>query len=137
MYDICVIDLPYGRFFDGRWRMERARPNIREKCKVRALARSPQHLWRRRHVPRGEKMTAAVRPKRLVFYLHKMDETKLLDLSAVRDIDVLPMDLGDGFFHLLGRPEDVQAILSAVKAQTGIVRVYPNLDVAQASNRWA
>jgi hypothetical protein len=78
-------------------------------------------------------MTELERPKRLVFYLHEMDEEKLIELSATRKIDVLPMDLGDGLFHLLGRPEDVQAILSAVKAQTGVVKVYPNLEMAQTA----
>jgi hypothetical protein len=78
-------------------------------------------------------MEEGYHPKRQVFYLYGMDQATLLDLSVEHDIDILPEDLSGHLFHLIGDPDEVQRILSAVKQQTGIVRVYPNLELAQAA----
>jgi hypothetical protein len=79
-------------------------------------------------------MDETSRAKQPAFYLYSMDAEQLVDICAEVDIDVLPLaQEGDFLFYLLGDPTDVQRLLNAVKTRTGIVKVYPNLDLAQAA----
>jgi hypothetical protein len=80
-------------------------------------------------------MEEDVRPIRPAFYLYPMSEDQLIGIAAEVKINVLPMaQEGEYLFHLLGQPEDVQRMLNAVKTRNGVVRVYRNLEMAQARN---
>lgn len=72
-----------------------------------------------------------VRP---VFQLQEMTESILIDMCAAIDVDVLPTVVAghQSLFYLLGQPEDIQRLLSEVKASTGRVRVYSCLELALA-----